>query len=183
MFLADLIGAAIQEAEGKPFAVVNSDILLAPAFDLEEMVAKLQPGASLISRRIDIDGPNERLGEAYWHGFDFIAMNPINPTPDLGMVFGMPWWDHFLPIVAIDRGHTLQIRVPFAFHVKHNATWDERFWGFFGHKLLNGIDLLGNRYVRFVRARLFRQRICFWNEPRTLQHFSNANVAYIDEHS
>jgi hypothetical protein len=177
IFISDLIMAASEEARGEPFGIVNGDILLDPKFDLSNRVLSLDPGSAIIAHRVDIQTPDSRLGLTF-PGFDFFALNPKRVFPDLGMVFGMPWWDHFLALMLIANGPTKQIRQPFAYHLDHPQAWDGILWTKFGYRLLNSIEEFGFHYCAFVRWHMLKQRLV--RKCSKLIALSDANVAYID---
>ena len=44
---------------------------------------------------------SESTGESYRYGFDFFACHPSDAAKfKTSLVFGMPWWDHLLPLIA-----------------------------------------------------------------------------------
>src|SRR5258708_5032430 len=59
VFLADLIDAASNEAEGGPVVVMNGDLLIRPGTELAAKVLDLRPGEFIFSRRINIDRPDQ----------------------------------------------------------------------------------------------------------------------------
>lgn len=198
VYFADMLTAGI--ASGTVFAITNADVTMAP--HLGASVAAMRPGEMIFSRRVDIDHMGETTGEPWPVGFDFFAMHAENASwmPNLGMVFGAPWWDHYLPIMM----HALKVRVrqiePAVYHLKHDDRWDWQTWTVLGHRLFSGIRTeRGNLdYLqRMRRAELRRTgrvlsdiKYSVWkrlaanvnDEPkRILQRFSQLNVAFVDE--
>jgi hypothetical protein len=55
---ADLLAVASREAQGRPFALLNADLVLVSTTDLAARVAQLRPGKLVFSRRLDIDQPS-----------------------------------------------------------------------------------------------------------------------------
>jgi hypothetical protein len=143
VFLQDLLAAACASSDGQPFAVINADIILDPDFDLVARVGNLQPRELLFSRRIDVETPEQRSGTPYLPGFDFFAArpDPIRGLADAGLVFGSPWWDHYLPIGLHLMGCRLtQVKRSFAFHLKHPA------------QHLATLDLFGQRFLETIKG-------------------------------
>ncbi len=47
---------------------------------------------------------------------------------DIGLIFGAPWWDHWLPIIAREAGMRLQQTGPQIDHLNHEDRWDWKLW-------------------------------------------------------
>ena len=144
LFFADLLAAASVEAQGRPFALINADVILKPA-TLTARVAQLRPGEFIFSRRIDIDQLGQTEGVPYHSGYDFFAghADDMSGLSDAGMVFGAPWWDHFFPLLMFMRGCRLYQIEPTALHLEHTDRWSWPTW-----------EALGKRFISEIRPRI-----------------------------
>ncbi|MEB3265254.1 MAG: hypothetical protein VKN13_01420 [Cyanobacteriota bacterium] len=130
----DFLDAVAERSQGGALAIINADIRLASSPD--QLLAKRVDGLSnhdyLVAQRSDIstweDGRKRRMIHAY--GFDFIAFR--SPwidrvkgalTPDLG--FGLPWWDHYLPLALAAFGAQTHLVDPrWCEHDMHAFKWN-----------------------------------------------------------
>jgi hypothetical protein len=179
VYFADLLRAAIAHSPSTPFAITNADIALTSDSELAQMVSALEPKSFILSRRLDIANEEHRTGTPWFHGFDFFALHPKDAAKilDTDMVFGMPWWDHYLPIALLLHGcRGRQLRGPVAFHVLHDDRYDEHMWNAFGRQFVSEIfPIARGRYRwRLAAARWLRSR------KRCLYSVSGANLAFID---
>ena len=143
VFFQDMLAAAVKESEGRPFAITNSDILLAAGTDLSDRVSSLRRGQVLFSRRIDIDEVSSKDGLAWQYGYDFFAVHPDDIMGlSTGMIFGAPWWDHFFPLMLHFSGCRIDQIDPHQFrHLKHEDRWDWDVW-----------EKLGCRFMAELKA-------------------------------
>ena len=182
VFLADLLAVASMEAKGRPFALMNADLILGPTADLAARVAQLRPGELLFSRRIDIDESRQTDGVPYRYGYDFFAghADDLSGLSDAGMVFGAPWWDHFFPLLMLMQGCRLYQTEPAVLHLKHTERWSWPLW-----------EALGQRFVAEMGARAgdntygFRLEDAVKNaegEPYQMLHrVSDVNLSLLNE--
>jgi hypothetical protein len=202
VFLSDLLAVASAEASGRPFAVMNADLLIPRRAALATKVSDLPAGEFLFSRRVDIDQPTEIRGQPWYDGYDFFAghADDISCLPDAGMVFGAPWWDHLLPLLMFTQGCRIYQFEPSVRHLKHDEQWSWAVW-----------EKLGNRFITevhtHVRDERYRSRLgdaitgrsgrllpdlkyLLWKrlpknigeEPRRiLNRVSEASVSFLDE--
>lgn len=113
------------------FCIANADVTLEPSAQLLAQLRALPPGRALIARRLDIKTPHSRAGLVYPSGFDFVALHATDAArvPDFGMVFGAPWWDHWLPAaLALMDVEVQVVHEPFVFHLWHGDRRDEEPW-------------------------------------------------------
>ena len=204
VFLADLLAVASIEARGRPFVLINADLIIPSSPALAGRLAQMRPGEFIFSRRIDIDKPGQIDGVPPRWGYDFFAghADDISELPDAGMVFGAPWWDYFFPLLMFMQGcHIWQIK-PAVLHLNHKERWTWAVW-----------EKLGQRFVAEVGARAadktYRLRLedaikgrtgrPLWDltynilkrlpmiaagEPRRILHrVAIANIAFLDEMS
>jgi hypothetical protein len=64
VFLADLLAVVSTEARGRPFVVMNADLIVPPTSALADRLAQIRPGEFIFSRRIDIDQPVRPTGSS-----------------------------------------------------------------------------------------------------------------------
>lgn len=155
VYLEDMLAVAAEEAEGKPFVLTNSDILLALTADLSDRVMSLQPGELIFSRRIDIDDMARNEGSPWHYGYDFFAVHPDDVFGlSTQMVFGAPWWDHFFPLMMYIRGcRILQSDPNQILHLKHDERWSWSVWEAFGQRFLIELNIAGNEETYRLRLR------------------------------
>lgn len=130
IYFHDLIRNALR-AESDQIVITNADILLEPAFELKSLVAKLRPGRALIANRTDISDIGSRRGTRYVDGYDFFAVHrrDLSLVEDASLIFGAPWWDHFLPTYLCSKGIELQrVNERFAYHLLHGNRWSSDLW-------------------------------------------------------
>ena len=143
VFFADLLKQAVIVSGGGVIAITNADILLGKNDTILEKIRKLGAGEFIIGQRIDIQDPSELSGELYGFGFDFFAIHASDielVSNDIGLIFGMPWWDHYLPIALIGRGlKPVAIDEPFAFHLLHTERWNFDLWQSLGTKFIDAM--------------------------------------------
>jgi hypothetical protein len=118
----------------------------------------------------------------------------IDQLPDIGLIFGAPWWDHWLPILAQQCGVRLVQTAPLVFHLKHPIKWDGGVWNELGKRFLKAsTPYIGDRNLvsahrgarrtgGFVR-RLASVAIPSRRQPQEMAQLSlvaDANTRYID---
>jgi hypothetical protein len=201
VFLADLLNVASIEVQDRPFALMNADLFMPPTSALAAKVAQLRAGEFIFSRRIDIDQPSKTDGVPYPFGYDFFAghANDISGLSDAGLVFGMPWWDHYLPLLMFMQGRRIYQIEPAVLHLNHTERWSWAVW-----------ETLGQRFVAEVQAcvedKIYRSRLedaikrptgrvisdqkyNLWpknargERRRILARVSHANLSFLDEMS
>lgn len=159
-YVYDLLQAAMGFGSTH-IVITNADIRIAPSFDLAARVGALRPGCALIGRRVDVADPGLLTGAPYHLGYDFVAMHREDAAaiPDLGLVFGMPWWDYFLPTwIGLRGGRLIEIEPRFLFHLRHTARWEDRDWSEVGWSYnARLVDELGTATMARPAAQRFRQ--------------------------
>ena len=204
VFLADLLAVASIEAHGRPFALMNGDLVLTPTADLAARVAQLRPGEFIFSRRIDIDQPDQREGTPYHSGYDFFAghANDISGLPEAGMVFGAPWWDQFFPLLMFMQGCRIYQTEPAVLHLNHTERWNWPMWEALGQRFVAEIETcandityrsqLENAIKRRTGRLLSDLKYNLWKrlpknaagEPsRMLHRVSHVNISFLDQMS
>lgn len=203
VFLANLLAVAATEAQGSPFALINADLILT-APDISDRVAQLRPGEFIFSRRLDIGRLGQTVGTPYPHGYDFFAVHPndIVDIPDIGMVFGAPWWDHFFPLLMFMRGCRIYQAEPLSLHLNHIDRYDSSLWTSLGPRFMAEIrphitdagyrkrldDAVVCRSGRLLSDLKYKLRkILHWNPMGETQRMlilaADANVSFLDKMS
>jgi hypothetical protein len=164
VFLEDMLAAALS-LESDWIAITNADILLDPQFDLAATVFRLRPGEALVSKRTEIERPEDRSGPTYELGFDFFAVHrqDLARIRDFGLIFGEPWWDYILPLILLLQGVDLaRSAEPFVFHLRHEERWKREIWCDMGWSCAEQLGhILEHEAARLSadRARMFRRRL------------------------
>ena len=210
VYLCDLVTAACSLTDG-PVVFTNSDILIDMPEDLRKVIVNLQPGQCVVSKRCEIWNVDSRTGDEYTFGYDFFAFHTrdLSEFSNNEFVFGLPWWDHFLPTCMFLRGlRSIPVDKPFAFHLAHDERWDQDNWILLGKKFLKAAldessvnsqsaTLAGDYARRCERAVLgsdasfvsragallrgFTHRGKVENEIRMLHRVAAANMQWLDE--
>lgn len=138
-YFGDIIAEMKKHGDGV-VALTNADIMLRLDAEDRRILRSLRPGQCIVSNRMDIDTPENRTGEIYFHGFDFFALHTADLPDRLSddLVFGMPWWDHFLPLWLYLSGlERVQISMDAVLHLRHDERWDSANWTAIGQRFLN----------------------------------------------
>lgn len=129
VFLTDVLAVGIKVSAAGPFAITNADIFLDGA--VIAGVAGLGPREFFMRRRIEIVSPENRDGQGYSGGFDFFALHSAAAAaiPDIGLLIGAPWWDHYLPILLTDHGCKRAGDIEGGvYHLEHEDRWNKEVW-------------------------------------------------------
>ena len=127
VFIADMFAAA-RAATAGPVMIINADILLRPSFDLAAVVAGLRADQAIVGRRIDVADSEDRDGHIQTHGFDVFAAHSCQlvKIPDASFALGLPWWDHYVPMILYAHGVTVTLLPEgFAYHLRHDLKWHQ----------------------------------------------------------
>jgi hypothetical protein len=148
-FIRDvLLSARAREGSSPVIGLINSDIFIRPIDGLASALCHHAREAMVLLPRVDVanadvvrnfhPNANEKLSTGYDGVFMPAAM--LDDIPDSLFCIGMPFWDYWLPLIAILKGHPLKTLVtPIALHVSHETRWDGSVYLFF-HALMS--DLL-----------------------------------------
>jgi hypothetical protein len=128
--------------------VTNADLLIRPGTSLVAAIRELRPKEFIFSRRVNIHRPDQTNGMPGRFGYDFFAghADEIGECPDGGMVFGAPWWDHYLPLMMFARGYRIFQTEPAVLHLEHQLR-------------LRGWEELGHRFITQIQARVTNERL------------------------
>jgi hypothetical protein len=140
VYFDDVIAAIVSNADG-PFALVNADIITPPSARLAERVAAITPGHFFFSRRLDRTDVDEDQDSPYRHGFDFFAghTDDLRRLVSTHLVFGAPWWDHYLPLAMHMRGRRITQLEPQVIHLAHAERWNPVMWDKFGERFVSSM--------------------------------------------
>jgi len=121
--------------------IVNSDIHLFGDEDIVSFIRSQAKDSLVYGHRIEVDSLEDLRGQVCKTGFDFFFFDSslISCFPKSDFCIGKPWWDYWLPTIAVLEGFSIkQLISPFAYHIKHLCEWDTEEWGalakkFFGY--------------------------------------------------
>ncbi len=127
--------------------IVNDDIhfRLSPA-QMAEIAAAAQ-GSLVLGARVDVADATALGGfraagdETYSTGYDFFLMSGdlLDDFGDTPFCVGMPFWDYWMPLVALLKGRPLKaLRSPVALHIAHETRWDDTIYVYF-HALMTAV--------------------------------------------
>jgi hypothetical protein len=136
-YFGDLLSAIAEQTNG-PFALVNADVAIPSCAGLAERVTSLRPGQMIFSRRLDIAEPGAS-GRPYLGGYDFFATYGEDAAvlTRTRLVFGAPWWDHFLPLAMHLYGCKVTQLEPQVTHLRHDERWDTATYRKLGERFLS----------------------------------------------
>jgi hypothetical protein len=139
---------SIEKESDKHVLLTNADIALTDI--LVSLYPLLDPSVVYFGNRLDVEDPRGS-GELvprglYQWGFDFFILPPSfvrlinreNAIPDFFSV-GEPWWDYYLPIVALSKGIPTKKIVrtkPLALHFAHEPKYAHDLWIANGERFL-----------------------------------------------
>ncbi|TAL03998.1 MAG: hypothetical protein EPO08_02685 [Rhodospirillaceae bacterium] len=124
--------------------VINADIHLRFSADDIGICAAGARDSVLLGPRVDVPsmaalGAYTPTGtETYSVGYDYFLMsgNVLEDFSDSPFCLGMPFWDYWLPLIALLKGRQLKaLLAPVALHVAHETRWDNSIYVFF-HALI-----------------------------------------------
>ena len=121
-------------------AIVNSDIILDKKISYDKKILK---NGIIIANRWEIG--NESESYPFNNGYDLFIFNSKHAELFMNdkYVIGMPWWDFWIPSIAIKAGMDLyHINKPVILHRTHETNYDSNTWISFGEYLYN--DLMIN---------------------------------------
>jgi hypothetical protein len=179
VFISDFLQEITKVVGGGPFALINADILINKSADISNMVASLKKGSCMIEHRFDFEDFQTTVNaKPYMYGYDFFAFNveDVRYLPSEKFVFGIPWCDYYLPLLAKFAGLKRQrCDLPVAYHLSHNVQWSGSFWEDYGSmfldcvKMTNGGDLQES-YLTRLRAEVESKRLYAGLNRRTIRN-------------
>jgi len=128
---------AIKSVDCKQCGIVNSDIILKTKIEPKHLTSDL-----LIATRWELDEINKPY--PFVNGYDFFAFKKdiIDIFYSSNYVIGMPWWDFWVPLIAIKLGFKVNhVKNGIIFHRTHETNYDPDVWLHFGGYLYKDIIL------------------------------------------
>ncbi len=149
-YIHDLLAALRAACAGRDLAactvgIINADIFIRPLPDLAPVIRREAKGALLLGPRVDVAARAEFQSftptgnETYSFGYDYFLMSGdlLNDFAESPFCMGMPFWDYWMPLVALLQGRPLKaVTTPVALHVSHETRWDDTIYLFF-HALIS----------------------------------------------
>ena len=183
VYLDDFYGK-ISEDTDRVMVFANADIFFDFTDEQVDKIRNLRPGEAIVLRRIDIDDLDRSNPEEYTGGYDFLAMHSRDLARFESDLFalGVPWWDHFVPLIMRMTGMTSVFLEPSGiFHLRHEERWSGWMRFEVGNRFLKAVidatrdakSADAEKYTREISrikirkdAHLIR-RIRFWRDFRT----------------
>lgn len=133
VYVADMLKHLDGMSNNEFAAIINADVFLPDPAQIQRSIMELEPREFLLAHRLDvskISGSND-VGDVYRQGFDFLVLrgDQVGYFAASRLVFGAPWWDHFIPLSLIWAGYTPKILD--AHHVvslRHGGRWSQEDW-------------------------------------------------------
>jgi len=127
IYLDDVL-SALQQVGTEICGIINSDIVLDECLALPSFLRKACEGALVYGQRVDVNDLTAQRNGVYYFGRDyfFFEQDFIKEIPASNFCIGAPWWDIWVPLVALHTGRSLiQPSERFALHVIHSIAWSE----------------------------------------------------------
>lgn len=127
--------------------IINDDIHLRISPAQMRDLQRAAQGSVILGARVDVAtdddiGPFKATGqETYSVGYDYFLMSGdvLDDFADGPFCLGMPFWDYWLPLMALLKGRPLKaLTSPVALHVAHETRWDDTIYFFF-HALIASV--------------------------------------------
>ncbi len=145
--------------------VINADIYFRDVPGLADTLRREAAGALILGPRVDVDASASFTAfhptgdESYSVGYDYFFMSGelLADFADSPFCMGMPFWDYWLPLVALLHGRPLKaLQAPVALHVTHDTRWDDSVYLFF-HSLVAYVIELCRKSTRRDQSPQSRQ--------------------------
>jgi len=175
----------LREAKHKICGIINSDIYLAPGYQIRERIETAVNGTLLISPRTDVSNFTAVNGTLDPYGFDafFFEREMLMVWDQTQFCLGMPFWDHWFAIMPILNKQTVTKFVSLGIqHIPHSVHRDHSFFFFndyFASRIISyfknnevgfGLDFDHSRYQTLRAAALVSEAMSISEEPKIL-HF------------
>lgn len=182
LYLRDFIDAISAHHEGV-VAITNADIFLDLSETEKRTIESLNPNECIISKRIDVNVKEERIGTKFSKGYDFFSFHTdaMSDFDASDFAIGMPWWDHFLPLWLYMKGTTSTRKIDSVFHLKHQERWQHKYWLTIGKKFerLLAKNTCHNADQKLVNSYLARVSAAKRSSKFSLQSYLKANIKAI----
>lgn len=146
VFFDDILNV-LNQCGSEVCGIINSDVHLRANTDFVEYIYKSAATNFLYASRVDIARTADCEGKIYPYGFDvfFFPREFSSEYPLSHFCIGVPWWDYWALLVPIAKGYIVkEIISPIAYHVYHEARWQDNLHELFGNHLIEvarSIDL------------------------------------------
>lgn len=124
-----------RENQTKTCAIINSDIYLTAQPDFIEFIQQEADNTLIFGSRVDVvenEGKTgEWMGGIYRWGFDlfFFDYHLLQLFPTSPFCLGLPWWDYWPQMIAIQRGIVPKnLATLVAHHYKHSTNYSSDIW-------------------------------------------------------
>ncbi len=120
-YIHDLLAALRSACAGKSLGdctvgIINADIYLRPLPDLAPVIRREAKGALLLGPRVDVAARADfetfapSGAETYSIGYDYFLMSGdlLDDFAESPFCMGMPFWDYWMPLVALLKGRPLK---------------------------------------------------------------------------
>ena len=142
----------LQESRHKMCGIINSDIYLAPGYEIRERIKTAVAGNLLISPRTDVSSFTAVYGVPDPFGFDafFFEREMIPIWKESQFCLGMPFWDHWFAVIPIlNKKRVTKLVSSGIRHIPHSVSRDESFFFFNDHFARQMISYINNNQVGF----------------------------------
>lgn len=129
---------AIKKVGADDVAIVNSDIILQNKINYKKLANDL-----IIATRWEISEGAE--SHPFVSGYDLFIFNfkNIDLFYNQNYVIGMPWWDFYIPVIAIKSGmKVFHIKNDLIRHRTHSTNYDSDVWFEFGEHLYRDLMVI-----------------------------------------
>jgi hypothetical protein len=113
-------------SEHKYCGIVNSDIYFSSPSPLNLMIKEHVKNSFIYGARFEVDNLTSLKGKYDPFGFDYFIYDKTmrNIWGDNRFCLGMPFWDHWFPLIPILNGNKVKkIISPIALHAQHPNAW------------------------------------------------------------
>ena len=126
LVLLDSVWEFARRSAHDTICLLNSDMILRDAAAFHAIADR--PFDMIFGSRLDVAHADDPAGAIYETGIDYFLIRRAaidaypSPSP---FCLGAPWWDFWLPMVAIHAGqNVLRCAEPLFAHVKHDTQWN-----------------------------------------------------------
>ncbi|NER01425.1 MAG: glycosyltransferase, partial [Okeania sp. SIO3C4] len=130
VYVDDLI-LYLKQYGTKICGIINSDIRLEAGENFLSFISQQAENSVIFGSRVDIDSFELTGGEIYQRGFDIFFFDKVllEEFPISKFCLGLPWWDLWIPSMAIKKGlKSKYLATPIFYHLKHKINYSNDFW-------------------------------------------------------
>tara|TARA_B100000945_G_C20347796_1_gene580656 strand:- start:141 stop:983 length:843 start_codon:yes stop_codon:yes gene_type:complete len=151
VFISDLLHS-LRLTKAETLGIVNSDIINSGSDDFFNEIVNLSKRGLVYGPRIDISSIDDTNGVIDPFGFDFFFFDRsfIDTWNESQFCLGMPFWDHWFPLVALlKEKNIIKLLCNNFHHVVHPTDRDSSFFLFNDHFVQELIPYFKNNSVGF----------------------------------